>query len=161
MTLKIFSNVLYRYGSITFSTEIVDFFSVAIIVETAAVHISVLMNSSSSLFVNLLISLDTGQVEISCVNQLGPFIQLLLFGDNSFGKHSLDGRSTIFSCHDFVQIAYNAFSRFESMLTLLLSQLNIELLILEIFLLKQNTHYVPIWLVTDYSLTLIWVWLAL
>ena len=102
MTLKIFSNVLYRYGSITFSTEIVDFFSVAIIVETAAVHISVLMNSSSSLFVNLLISLDTGQVEISCVNQLGPFIQLLLFGDNSSGKHSLDGRSTIFSCHGFV-----------------------------------------------------------
>ena len=55
MTLKIFSNVLYQYGSITFSTEIVDFFSVAMVVESD-VCISVLMNSSSSLFVNLLIS---------------------------------------------------------------------------------------------------------
>ena len=87
------------YGSITFSTEIVEFFSVAIIAETAEVRISVSMNSSSSLFVNLLISLDIGQVEISCDNQLhlGPLIQLLLFDDNSSGKHSLDSRSAMFS----------------------------------------------------------------
>ena len=48
-----------------FSTEIVEIFSVNIITETGDVRISVLMNSSSSLFVNLLISLDIGQVEIS------------------------------------------------------------------------------------------------
>ena len=87
------------YGSITFSTEIVEFFSVAIIAETADVCISVSMNSSSSLFVNLLISLDIGPVEISCDNQLqlGPLIQLLLFDDNSSGKHPLDSRSAMFS----------------------------------------------------------------
>ena len=67
--LKIFSNILYRYGSITFTTEIVDFFSNVITTETDNVHIFVLIKSSSSLFVNLLISLDIGQVEISCINQ--------------------------------------------------------------------------------------------
>ena len=91
-----FFNVLYRYGSITFSTEVVDFFSVAVIVETD-VCISVLMNFSSSLFVNLFISLDMGQVEISSDNRLGPLIQLPLFDDNSSFKHPLDGRSAIFS----------------------------------------------------------------
>ena len=96
MTLKIFSNVLYPYGPITFSTEIIYFSSVTTIIETADVRIFVLMNSSSSLFVNLL-SLDIGQVVISCVNLLGPLIQLLLFDDNSSGKHPLDGRSAIFS----------------------------------------------------------------
>ena len=94
---QIFSNVLYQYGSITFSTDIVNFFSIVLIVETANVRISVLMNSSSSLFVNLLISLDIGQVEISCDNQLGPLIKLLLFDDSSSGKHSLDVRSAIIS----------------------------------------------------------------
>ena len=92
-------NCVYNglYGSITFSTEIVDFFSVAIIVETADVCISVLINPTSSLSVNLLISLGIGQVEISCGNQLGPLIQLSLFDDNSSNKHPLDGRSAIFS----------------------------------------------------------------
>ena len=96
VTLKIFSNALYWYGSITLSTESVNFFIVAITVETTNVRISVLM-SSSSLAVNLLISLDIGQVDISCVKQLGPLIQLLLFDDNSSGKHPLSGRSAIFS----------------------------------------------------------------
>ena len=96
MTLKIFSNVLYQDGSITFSTEIVDFFSVAMVVESD-VCVSVLMNFSSSLFVNLLISLNMDQLEISCDNQLGPLIQLSLFDDNYSGKHPLDGRSAIFS----------------------------------------------------------------
>ena len=97
MTLKIFSDVLYRYGSITFSTEVVDFVFVAIIVKTADVRISVLMNSSSSLFVNLLISSDIGQVEIYCDNQLGPLIQSLLFDNNASVKHPVDGRAAIFS----------------------------------------------------------------
>ena len=103
------------------------------------------MNSSSSLFVNLLISLDFGQVEIFCDNQLGPLIQLLLFDDNFSGKHPLDGRYFFPGRwhHISVQIAYTVSSHFESILTLLLSWLNIELLILEIFLLKQSTHYVP------------------
>ena len=63
--------------------------------------------------------------------------------------------------HDSVQIAYTVFPHLESILTLLLSQLNIELLILEIFFFKQNKYYVSIWLVTGYSLTLNGVWLAL
>ena len=63
--------------------------------------------------------------------------------------------------HDSVQIAYTVFPHLESILTLLLSQLNIELLILEIFFFKQNKYYVSIWLVTGYSLTLKGVWLAL
>ena len=84
----------------TFSTEIVDFFSFAIIVKTADIFISVLMNSYSSLFVNLLISFDVGQVEISSDHQLGPLIQLFLFDDNSSAKHALDGRSAIFCFRD-------------------------------------------------------------
>ena len=94
---QIFSNVLYQYGSITFSTDIVNFFSIVLIVETANVRISVLMNSSSSLFVNLLISSDIGQVEIYCDNQLGPLIQSLLFDNNASVKHPVDGRAAIFS----------------------------------------------------------------
>ena len=128
------------------------------IVETD-VCIPVLMNFFSSLFVNLLISLDIGQVEISCDNQLGPLIQLPLFDDNSSGKHPLNGRSAIFffpgRCYQSVLVnsltsltrfcidcLYCFFSYFESTLTLLLNQLNIEPLILGIFLLSRlHTMY--------------------
>ena len=83
----------------TFSTETVDFFSFAIIVETADIFISVLINSSS-LFLNLLIFFDVGQVKISSDNQLGPLTQLFLFDDNSSAKHAVDGRSAIFYFRD-------------------------------------------------------------